>query len=73
MDKKLYYFTFGAGQPLDGHCQPILAKDLVEARETMFMNYGNKWSFQYTEEEWDKHKAHGFFRGTILLDPIESI
>lgn len=47
--KKLYYFTFGCGQPHEGWCQPILAKNDQVAREKMHELHGERWAFQYTE------------------------
>ena len=49
---KKWYFTFGCGQVNAGKCQPIYAKSANKAREKMFDIYGEKWCWQYTEEEW---------------------
>lgn len=53
---KLFYFTFGSGQRLQGYCQPIYATDWVQARERMIELYGVVWAFQYTEEQWNGFK-----------------
>ncbi len=55
-ENQIWYFTFGIGQPYAGFCQPIQAKSCEEAREKMFEKYGDKWSFQYSQEEWTKMK-----------------
>jgi hypothetical protein len=53
MDKKVWYFTFCYGDPIHGGwCQPIKAASYGEARRKMFEMYGEKWAFQYSEEEW---------------------
>ena len=49
---KVYIFTFGHGQEHAGHCQIIMADGWLEARRLMFEHHKDKWSFQYTEEEW---------------------
>ena len=51
-----HYFTFGCGQKHEGKCQPIEASDAGIARDKMVEIFGVKWSFQYTEEEWDAIK-----------------
>lgn len=48
---KKYCFTFGFGQPLQGHYHIIQAKNSEEARKKMFERFGNKWSMQYDSEE----------------------
>jgi hypothetical protein len=57
----IYYFTFG-----QCHVHPTIdqlqmkdfwieieAKDSDSAREVMVKNYGNKWAFQYNEDNWN--------------------
>jgi len=52
-----FYFTFGFGQKHENCFTVIEAKSYGEAREIMFDRFGNKWSFQYTEEQWfDKNR-----------------
>jgi len=49
-----FYFTFGCGID-DPHrnCYTVIeAKDDGEARDIMFDRFGNKWSMQYTEDQW---------------------
>lgn len=61
-----FYFTFGVGQKLGGHCQPIQAENYEKARQRMFDIYGNKWAFQYTEEQWIKATTEGFANEKLL-------
>lgn len=63
------YFTFGVGQELAGHVQPIKADSPEEAREKMFEVHGKKWAFQYSEEEYLKARLEGYANET-LLEPI---
>lgn len=49
---KNHYFTFGIGQVNAGCYIIIRADDPDTAREEMIHRFGNKWSFQYSEEEW---------------------
>ena len=58
MDKMKYFdqvcdwiFTFGAGQPNEGHYVKIRGT-YNSAREKMVSKYGLNWSFQYSEEQW---------------------
>lgn len=55
-DIKKFIFTFGCGQENAGYYQEIYAKNSDEAREKMFEMYGDKWAFQYTEEDWERNK-----------------
>ena len=47
-----FYFTFGFGQKFEGCYTIIEAEDYEKAREEMFKRFGDKWAFQYTEEQW---------------------
>jgi len=58
-EKRLYFFTFGSGQLNEGKCQPIYAESFIKARERMFEVYGDKWGFQYEENEWKKIREMG--------------
>ena len=49
---KTWYFTFCGDQPLSGYCQPIRASSWGAARAKMCEMYGEKWGFQYSEDEW---------------------
>lgn len=51
--KQLWRFTFGCGQEHAGYCQPIYGT-FNSTRKKMFDMYGSKWSFQYSEEQWEK-------------------
>lgn len=50
---KKYIFTFGLGQRNKDYIQIIYAKDREAARKLMFEVYGNKWSWQYDEKQWE--------------------
>lgn len=54
-----YYFTFGSGQVNEGFCQPIIAKDMIIARQKMHDLYGQEWAFCYTEEQWAEPLPYG--------------
>lgn len=49
---KKFYFTFGCGQ-YEGKYQVVMAYDSNEARAKMINVHGDKWAFQYAEEEWN--------------------
>lgn len=46
-----WIFTFGQGQEHAGHYVRIRGS-YGSAREEMFRRYGDKWAFQYSEQEW---------------------
>jgi hypothetical protein len=50
-----HYFTFGSGQQHAGCYVVIPAPTPDEAREEMMNRFGNKWSFQYSEKEWNEN------------------
>lgn len=52
-----WYFTFGYGHQHEGYCVKIKG-NFGEARTKMFEKYGNKWAFQYSEQEWRKIEAN---------------
>lgn len=61
---KNYYFTFGCGID-DPHrnCYTVIqAESYDEARDIMFDRFGDKWAFQYDEEDWfiDPNKDDDF-------------
>lgn len=70
IEKQTYYFTFGLGHKLAGHCQPIIASSYRSARETMIELHGKKWAFQYTESEYLLNRIEGT-ANEICLKPIE--
>lgn len=51
MEDEYWYFTFGANQEHAGHYVRIRGT-FAEARAEMFARYGNRWAFQYSEQEW---------------------
>jgi len=53
-----FIFTFGEGQEYMGHFVVVWANNDTIARADMISAYGNKWAFQYTEDEW-KAWEHG--------------
>lgn len=46
-----WIFTFGCGQPNAG-CYVKIKGTYSDARDKMFEMFGDKWAFQYTEEEF---------------------
>lgn len=59
---KRYYFTFGVGidNPHRNCYHVIEAASYEQARDEMFLRFGNEWAFQYDEAEWliDEAKYH---------------
>lgn len=51
-----WYFTFGGKQPNEGMCQPIIAPSFGAARQKMFELHGERWAFQYGEDQWNSWK-----------------
>lgn len=54
-----FYHTFGLGHEHQGKVQPIIARNAVDAYRAMLEKYGDKWAFQYTEEEWEANRKAG--------------
>lgn len=54
-----FYFTFGYGTPYRNRYIEIEAEDYGSARARMVELHGQKWAFQYTEEEF-KGQAEQF-------------
>ena len=52
-----FIFTFGGNHPLRGFCQPVFASNYEKARERMCYWYGDKWCFQYTNQQWEDWKT----------------
>lgn len=52
-EKQWYIFTFGYGRQYQNQYVKIYGT-YNSARQKMFDKYGSAWSFQYTEEEWNK-------------------
>ena len=53
--EQTWYFTFGCGQENAGKYVKI--KGTYEsARQKMFDRFGDKWAFQYSENEWKNNK-----------------
>jgi len=48
-----YYFTFGCGQVNAGKYKVITAIDSDTARTQMFAEFGDHWSMQYSEKDWN--------------------
>lgn len=53
MNNEYWIFTFGSGQQHAGYYVKIRGT-FDEARAKMFEKYGEDWSFQYSEEEWNE-------------------
>ena len=49
---EMWVFTFGSGQQYAGHYVKF-SGTWDEARQKMFDTYGEEWSMQYSEEEWE--------------------
>jgi len=47
-----WYFSFGCGQPNHGRYVEFFGTR-EETREKMFNAFGQKWSMQYSEEDWN--------------------
>lgn len=57
-ERQNWIFTFGSGQPYEGHYVKIYGT-FAEARDEMFKRYGRSWAMQYSEDEcedWLKRK-----------------
>jgi hypothetical protein len=67
-----FYFTFGSSETHvhPGCVQPIEADDWAHARRAMFALYGDKWAFQYTEEEWERAKNRA--EGSMFTPALET-
>lgn len=52
-DWETFYFTFGYGHIHQGYYQPIKAKNMPNAYNTMNDIYGTDWAFNYTQEDWN--------------------
>ena len=61
-----WYFTFGSGQKYEGKCQVVEAKSYGEARQKMFKVHGDKWCFQYSENDWNDIKEDS--KGRYVLE-----
>lgn len=48
-----WYFTFGCGQAHE-NCFIVFEGTYEQARETMVYSFGSKWSWQYSEKEWNE-------------------
>lgn len=53
MTMKPWFFTFGCGQEHANKYVRIFASDHENARRLMFDHYGQKWSFQYDEKDFE--------------------
>jgi len=67
-----HIFTFGSGQPMAGHYQEIHAESPEQARDRMISLYGNKWSFQYTDQQWEESRVAGYFGNCKPLPAVYS-
>jgi len=71
----IYYFTFGFGQKFEGHVQPIIAESSMIARYKMVSIFGDKWAFQYGEDEYlesiENSISQEKFLPPILVEEID--
>ena len=51
--EETWIFTFGSDHKNAGHFVKI-SGDFRTARKKMCEVYGDKWAFQYSEDEWEK-------------------
>lgn len=71
-----YYFTFGSGhhdthgRSLMGYYVKIHAIDYVFARKIMFEHFGEKWSFQYTEDKFTE-QIEKYNLQELFIDGVE--
>lgn len=67
-----WIFTFGCGQEHEGKYVRIHGT-FEEARRKMFREYGDRWAFQYSQEEWDewKERIPEYVPAETLLREIE--
>lgn len=55
---KTFYFTFMLKQEgVAEYLQPIVAKDVMTARQKMFDMYGREWAFCYDEKPSEYRNA----------------
>jgi hypothetical protein len=50
-NETLWYFTFGCGQIHAGYYVRFFGT-FAEARRKMFERYGDRWAFQYSQQDW---------------------
>ena len=65
--RKDWYFTFGQGQVHNGRYVAFFGTR-EEARKKMFDAFEDKWSMQYSEDQWhdpsNRSKTHNGFKPT---------
>jgi hypothetical protein len=66
-EKKNWYFTFGCGQVHDG-CYVKYFGTRASTREKMFDAFGQKWSMQYSEEQWINPHNEGYYPGKTIAE-----
>lgn len=58
-----WYFSFGQGQTHNGRYVKLFGTQM-ETRKKMFDKFGQKWSMQYSEKQWNNpHEEGKKFRG----------
>ena len=70
---KMFYFTFGLGQTNAGKCQPIRAKNMIEARGYMVQLHGTNWAFSYDEEDWTNAKKRAQEKGYDIEEELPTL
>lgn len=72
-EQKWWIFTFGCGHRFAG-CYVKIYGTFSEARKKMCDKHGDKWAFQYSEENWNamKNDIHRMFpMENTVLEVIE--
>ena len=66
-NKEFWIFTFD-----NGTAQKIYANSYLEARIAMWEEYGVKWSFQYSQKEWEslENDKDRYYHMERILDNI---
>ena len=67
-----WIFTFGSGQPNAGTYIKIRGT-FESARKVMEERYGNRWGFQYSEEEWEDwiNRKPWYIPAEVMLEEID--
>lgn len=66
-DYPTFFFTFGVGQRLADHVQPIKAINMAEANKKMIEIHGREWAFPYTEKEFTSSSLINNYKRLALI------
>jgi len=64
-EEQNWIFTFGSGQVNAGRYIKIHGT-FSSARHEMFQKHGDKWSFQYLEQNWNDNASRYYTKETEL-------